>query len=179
CLGASIACSADGAFIVAGAPGVNSNQGAAYIYQPIGSFFPNYAVITGSLCVYHQTTIDSNLLVRGNIHLNGTIVTGTSAHVTACTATLSDKRIKNNVQALSPDDALATLRALQPVTFDFISPHPWLTKARYFDTYSSAEGSEAQAGRRPADLSPVVLTKGEALREGWERGGVGFVAQDI
>src|SRR4029077_16143937 len=104
-LGASIACSADGAFVVAGVPGFNSTQGAAYIYQPVGSLVPNDTVITGSLCVYHQNTNDSNLLVRGNIHLNGTIVTGTSGQVTACAATLSDKRIKNDVQALSPDDA--------------------------------------------------------------------------
>src|SRR4029077_12799715 len=133
----------DGAFIVAGAPGNNSNQGDAYIYQPVGSFVPNDTVVTGSLCVYHQTTIDSNLLVRGNIHLNGTIVTGTSAHVTACAVTLSDKRIKNDVQALSPDDALATLRALKPVTFDFISPHPFDTP---HDSINRAFGTQGERG---------------------------------
>jgi hypothetical protein len=121
-LGNSIACSADGNFVIAGAPGTNGGTGEAIVFRPAGSFIPNDAVITGSLCVYNQTTIDSTLKIAGNIHTNNTILTGTAGRVTACSAVISDKRVKENITRLNPHDALALIRALKPVTFDWINP---------------------------------------------------------
>jgi hypothetical protein len=127
-LGASIACSADGNFIVAGAPTANSDLGEVFIFSPVGSFIPNNTVVTGSLCVYSQTTIDSALQIAGNIHTNNTILTGTSGNVVACAANLSDRRVKDNIMPLSASSALATIRALKPVTFDWINPEKHATK---------------------------------------------------
>lgn len=115
-LGTYASCSGDGAFVVTGAPEANSSQGQVFIFRSTGSFVPNDTVVTGTLCVYKRTTIDAALKVAGNIHLNNAIITGTGL-VTACTAVLSDKHTKNNITTLDPAQALATLRALHPVTF--------------------------------------------------------------
>lgn len=139
-LGAGIACSADGAFVIAGAPGFNSLRGAAYIFRPVGSFVPNDTVVTGSLCVYSNTTIDSTLHVQGNIHLNGTIVTGTAGQVTACTTNLSDKRVKTDITPLSHEDIRAQLHALQPVTFDWT-----LLRSQQAPLFEATESYEGQA----------------------------------
>jgi hypothetical protein len=119
-LGCSIACSADGAFILAGASSSGANDGAAFVFRPVGSFVPNDTVITGSLCVYNRTTIDAALKIAGNIHLNGTVITGTAGRVVPCSAVLSDERTKDTIKPLDTNEAVEKIRALQPIQFNWI-----------------------------------------------------------
>jgi hypothetical protein len=120
-LGLSCACSADGSVIAAGAPqALSGGTGYAVVLRSIGTTIPNDTVVSGSLCVYHRTTLDSSLKVAGNIHLQGTLVTGTAGHVTACTvptSSPSDKHIKDDIAQLDPHKVLEIIRSLQPVTF--------------------------------------------------------------
>ena len=131
----SVACSADGAFIAVGyAEDLNSGgTGYVSVLRPVGSFIPSNLIVTGSLCVYHNTTINAALKVAGNIHLNGTLITGTSGLVVPCAPTLSDSRIKDNIVTLDPTDALATIKKLKPVKFSWISAptllRPYFAKA--------------------------------------------------
>ena len=143
-LGSAIACSADGNFVIAGAPGTNS--GEALVIRPIGSFIPNDAVITGSLCIYNQTTIDSALKIAGNIHTNNTILTGTTGKVVACTANISDRRVKDTIMPLNPHDALAMIRTLKPVTFDWINP----------ETYGPGHSCKHSTGFIAQDIEAIL-----------------------
>jgi WD40 repeat protein len=122
-LGWSCACSADGAIIAGGAT-QNANLGTGYavVLRSIGATIPNDTVVSGSLCVYHRTTLDSTLKVVGNIHLQGTLITGTAGHVTACTVPTvspSDKRIKDDIAQLDPHKVLEIIRSLRPIHFSF------------------------------------------------------------
>jgi hypothetical protein len=122
-LGWSCACSADGAIIAGGATQVDSSgTGYAVVLRSIGSTIPKDTVVSGSLCVYHRTTLDSTLKVAGNIHLQGTLVTGTAGHVTACTvptSSPSDKHIKDDIVPLDPHKVLEIIRSLRPIHFSF------------------------------------------------------------
>jgi hypothetical protein len=146
-LGFSCACSADGSVIATGAPQVTlASTGYAILLRSIGTTIPNDTVVSGSLCVYHRTTVDSSLKVAGNIHLQGTLVTGTTGHVTTCTvptSSPSDKRIKNDIAHLDSRKVLEIIRSLQPIHFTWNKPDPFDTPHGSINRAFGTQGERA------------------------------------
>lgn len=121
--GFSCACSADGAFIVVGAPDlIFATQGSASIFRPVSALIPADTIITGSLCVNVNMIVDADVLVTGSVFIQGSIITGGA---TPC-LTPSDRRLKRDIEPLSAHVAFERLQQLRPVTFSWAHPeeHP-------------------------------------------------------
>jgi hypothetical protein len=115
-LGQNVACSADGSIVAVGQPFANGGAGQVTVFYPTVSFIPATTSVGGTLCVEGSST-SGPLSLIGNLHVQGTITTGTT--VTACSTTPSDEQIKTDIQPLSANDADRVLHDLQPVNFSW------------------------------------------------------------
>ncbi len=124
--GATTMVAADGAFVIAGAPGASGGIGNAYVYSPLCTDMPTDLAITGTLCVAKNVTIDGNLVVQKSISYGGTQNPGVS--VLPCGICSSDMRLKHTIEELKGSEAIQLLKKLRPVTFYWKHPqvHPEL-----------------------------------------------------
>ena len=174
-LGRSVACSADGAFMVAGGPDLpGATPGSASIFRPTSALIPADTIISGAsinpkLCINVNMIVDADLRVTSSIFVNGSIITG---GVTPC-MTPSDGRLKTDIEPLTPEAAYEQLKQLMPVTFNWINPEAHAHESnptagliaqevgRYFPHWiyeGKAQGKDAQlvSAAEPAKLISIT-----------------------